>query len=169
MDNSTTQHRTLIIVSLLICLFLYLDSFLFPLRHTVETIKDLTSYRSTGRRGTSDTRTFTMTTEKRAYDIPGPLFAELNIDAKIGLDKSYITGAIQKLYLDTNDGTYIYAVGFMRTGLGKIFVPVMILAALAMLLSFKTIDNIKGRAYLTYAVFICSLLLFIAHMELNII
>ncbi|HEU4470179.1 MAG TPA: hypothetical protein VFR58_03775 [Flavisolibacter sp.] len=167
-DSTSKQHRIVIVASLFIGVFLYLDAYLFPLKHTTETITKLSAYRSSGRRGTSNYTTFTMTTEVRTYDIPALLFTELRTDSKIGLEKSYITGAIRKVHLDGGEFTYIYTVGYLRTGLGKIFVPAMMLAALAMLLFFKVIDNIRGRANLTYAVFIFALLLLFAHMELDI-
>jgi hypothetical protein len=168
MDKSAKHHYSILIISLSLCIFLYVDAYLLPLRHSTETVKRQNVYRSTGRRGNLDRRTYTISTNVRDYDIPGAVFAVLNTDMNIGLDKSYITGAIQKLSMDNDEATYVYAVGFMRTGFGKFFAPAVLLGGVAMLVFFKSHDNLQGRANLTYAVFICSLFLLFAHLDLHL-
>jgi hypothetical protein len=169
MDKTAKQHYALIITSLLICIFLYVDTYLIPFSHAVETVKDFRVYRSNGYRGRSDHRTYTLKTNVGEYDIPESFFDRINKDIIIGIDKSYLTGSIQMLYVDAGEGTYIYEAGFLRAGFGKIYVPLVIIGSITMLLCFRIIDNVKGRGNLSFAVFICSILLLLAYIDLHII
>ena len=73
------------------------------------------------------------------------------------------------LYVDAGEGTYVYEAGFLRAGFGKIYGPLVIIGSITMLLCFRIIDNVKGRGNLSFAVFICSILLLLAYIDLHII
>jgi hypothetical protein len=162
MDQSARRHYIIILISLAICVFLYIDSYLLPTKLSSEKIQDLAAYRS-GRNG----RVYTMRIQGKDYDIPLNLFEILNIDEQVNLEKSAFTGSLQRIGIVKETEIWIYNAGYLRARFGMLAVPGIILGCIAMLVFFKIIDNIKGRANLTYALFICSLLMLFAHLDLN--
>ena len=163
MDQSTTKHYIVILISLAICIFLYIDSYFLPIKQSSEKIQDLAAYRS-GRYG----RDYTMKIRGKVYDIPSSLFKILNIDEQVYLEESALTGSLQRVGVNKETEIWIYNAGYLRARIGMLLVPGIILGCIAMLVFFKIIDNIKGRANLTYALFICSLLMLFAHLDLNL-
>jgi hypothetical protein len=165
MDRSAKHHYLIIFASLALCIFLYADSYLFPQKHTVVKVQDLQKYYS-GRR--SQSVTYTMTVDNKEYDIPRNLYHGLNIDLDVEFQTSTLTGSLQKVVIENGEHVYAYETGYVRARLGQIVIPIVILGCLAMLAFFKIIDNLQGRANLTYALFISSLLLLFSHIDLNI-
>lgn len=110
-----------------------------------------------------------MKAERKEYYISGALFQHLNVNSDVELHKSCITGSLQKVSIRTIDQASACDAGFVRARMGRITVPLIILGCLAMLIFFKTIDNIQGRANLTYALLIGSFLLWYAHLDLRLL
>jgi len=164
MDQSARKHYIVILISLAICIFLYIDSYFIPTKQSSEKIQDLAAYRS-GRNG----RVYTMNIRGKVYDIPSSLFKILNIDEQVYLEESALTGSLQRVGVVKETEIWIYNAGYLRARFGRLVVPGIILGCFAMLVFFKIIDNIKGRANLTYALFICSLLMLFSHLDLNFI
>ena len=158
------HHRNVLWLSVLLCLFLLADAYVVPLKDSIEIVEDYNSYRS-GRRGQHTN--FTLTTNKDQYDIPGFLYNDLKTDRPIVLEKSVLTGAVQFARLEDSEKIYRYDIGYIRSILGKVFLGILGSGIAAMFLFFWKIDNIRGRANLTYALFISSLLLLFAHLDWN--
>lgn len=171
MDKSAKHHYTIIIISLAICLFLYVDSYFIPTKPTIEKVQDIIEYR-TGRwktgRDYGPRRVYTMKMKDKEYDIPQSLFFALNIDEEIEVEKSVVTGSLQRIGVFKEKEIWVYDAGYLRARVGRIAVPAIILGCLSMLIFFRIIDNVQGRANLTYALFICCLLLLFAHLDWNL-
>ena len=165
MDKTARQHRTILLVSLVLCFFIYIDSYFIPTELTRKKVEQLAEHH-TGRRGSG--RDYTLAIDGKSYDIPGNIFQALSVDEEVELEKSAFTGALQKIGIVREREIWVYEAGYVRARFGKFAVPSIIIGCIAMLIFFKIIDNIKGRANLTYVLFVCSILLFFAHLDLNI-
>lgn len=166
LDKTAKQHYAVIFISLAICLFLYIDSYLIPTTSVVQKVQDLNMYRS-GRNGKS--KVYTMTVDGKAYDIPSYLFSALSRDGDAIMEKSAFTGSLQCVGVIRENEIWMYEAGYLNARFGRIAVPAIIIGCIVMLLFFRIIDYVKGRANLTYALFICALLLLFAHLDLNFI
>ncbi len=109
-----------------------------------------------------------MKMQGKDYDIPRNLFYSLNINHDAVVEKSTFTGALQKVGVIRESEIWEYEAGYVRARLCRLCVPVVVLGAFAMLIFFTKIPNIKGRSNLSYTLFICSLLLFFAHLDLSL-
>jgi hypothetical protein len=108
MDRTAKQHRIIILVSLSICLFIYVDSYLIPTYSLFEKVEDLNEYR-TGKRGRHEV--YTMTIRNKPYDIPEYLFLALSIGSSVVLEKSVLTGSLQKVVVVKEDMGWEYEAG----------------------------------------------------------
>jgi hypothetical protein len=165
MDKSARHHYIVILISLLLCLFVYVDSYLIPIKTSLKKVQNLAEYRS-GKRGQN--MDYTVTIDNKEYDIPQGIYNTLNTDENALLYKSAFTGSLQKIGVIKEQEIWIYNAGYVRARFGKLAVPAIILGCLLMFIFFKIIDSIQGRANLAYALFICSLLLLFAHLDLDI-
>jgi len=164
-DNSSKHHYIIILTSLALCLFLYIDTYFVPVKSSIQKVQDMGEYYH-GR--SKSIPYYTMIIKGKEYDIPYYVFNAITVNDEVKLEKSVITGSLQRVGVFREDEIWLYEVGYLRVRFGKLAVPIIILGCLLMLVFFKIIDNIQGRANLSYALFICSLLLLFAHLDLNL-
>lgn len=164
-DDSFRHHYFIVLLSLAICLFLYIDSYLIPIESSIQKVQNC-SENFHGRRGQN--WTYTLEIKGKNYDIPVHLFKALNINDEVVIEKSVFTKSLQRVGVFKEQDLWMYETGYLRVRFGKFLVPINIIGCLLMLIFFNKIDSIPGRGNLSYALFIFSLILLFTYLDLDI-
>ena len=158
----TTLHYLLIGFCLLVCSFIFWDSFFAPVRTTVETVRDLA--RGSLSRSRSST-SYSLKTDHTWTTIPASLYWRADYGKDVTIGRSKVSGALVTVRVEDKGYRYTYRLGYVRAGLGRYLLPLVVLGALLLLLFYPRIDNAKGRSNLSIAVFVASLVLLYCHLD----
>jgi hypothetical protein len=132
---------------------MYLDTYLIPLKVSIEFVQGMkiSHYHR-------KSYTYSVRTNKGEFDITTSLFNALSIGDTLKVLRSSLTNVPQKACLERGDNAFTYAIGFLYGSSGLIFVPLVLLGTILVRGFYKSINNLKGRRNLTFAVFIISLI-----------
>jgi hypothetical protein len=144
---------------------MYVDAYLIPVKTSEEIVDALKDYRM--RRKNSTTHTYEMKTSKGKYDITKILYNHININDTVFIERSLISSAPRKVLSPKDEYVYIYEIGFIRARIGYIFLPLVLIGIISLLIFYKKIDYLPGRANLTYALLISATILFLFHLNIS--
>lgn len=161
---STLTNRypfTLLLLALLLCMFIYVDVYLVNTSITIERVSNTTS----GRLRTSSPTSYSLTTNNTWTTIPYSLYETIDIGDTIYVERSIITKALKGISFHEPDGVYTYHLDFIRAGLGRYLLP-LLLAGIAFMFYFSPkIDNPKGRVNLCYGTVVMAIYLIFNYID----
>lgn len=163
--GTKTIHFGILIVSLVICLFMYLDAYWLPCNASEEITLKANDFQSRGK--SSTTHSYLLTTNVGTYSITESLYRGISIGDTVYIERSSLTSVSQKAFLYKGEYIYMYEIGFLRARNGFIFTPMLLLGIIAFLLFYNKLDNLQGRVNMTYALFIGTLILFLFYLDLD--
>ena len=150
-------HHCLLIFSLLVSAFLYIDTYLLPLKTEQEVVLDFEHFSQRIRRSTN--HTYLIKTTKKEIDVTQLAYNSTSINDTIILVSSKLTNSIQKITIKKNGYLSTFLVGFVNARMGSIFTPVLIICIVGFLFFYKKINYQEGKNNFTYMIFISSLCL----------
>jgi hypothetical protein len=165
--NTEALHRKVLIASFILCVFLFADSYIIPAVELLDQITDLSD--STYRLKRSTGHTYVVTTTNHSYDVTKALFNFSDIGDTIILHKSIITNSLQEISVVKGDKIYTFPVGFIRARTGFIYTAIITIGIIIFFAFYTRLKNIQGRRNMTYFLLICSILLLLFHLDLDII
>ena len=147
-------HFRILIVPFAVCLFMYVDTYIFPVKATDEYVQEMN--KSNYRR---NSYTYFIETNRGEFDITKALFNALSAGDTLKVYRSALTGVPQKAYLDRKVYAATYDVGFVNGRSGLLFVPIILLGTILFRFLYTALKNLQGRINMTYFLLIASLVL----------
>jgi hypothetical protein len=157
-------HFLILIASLIICGFIYLETYAIPLRAHKEIVQNIHEKRVRYTIGSS-TRVYLMRTNSGEYEITGAIYDFTSVGDTVLIHHAIISQSVQKISIVKEDGIYTYQNGFARVQRGFFYLPIVIIGILCLLAFYHVIDNPKGAANLTYTLLILTLILLFCHIK----
>ena len=156
----------MLLFSMAVCAFIYIDAYFIPQEKVPVVITGMSYFKTGPRRiGGVSTYTYTLQTTRANYDIPYSLYNSVGKGDTIIISKSIITGAIQKAETHSNNDIYSFDIGFVRSGYGRINIPVLSFILILIFIVYRSINYLPGRRNITFALFICSLVALFFHVK----
>lgn len=150
---------------LFLCCFMYVDSYLIPVKKINEIVIKTQFFENRGLRRSD--KIYEIKTNKDDFVITKQLYNLIGEGDTILLLKSILTNSIQKLELQEDDYRYMFEVGFLRARLGMFLVPYLIILIIVNLVMNKKLTNSKGQKHLPYFWLIATLILMGFHLNLD--
>jgi hypothetical protein len=163
--NNTRFHYYVMYGCLALGVFMYLDTYIFPLKTGQAVITKLEVSQYKGRY--SHSYSYFMYTAGGKSSITELLFGDVNVKDTIYPQRSFLSHTLQKVTIKNQDKAAVYTVGFLSVRMGNIIVPLLMAGTLILLYYYKRIDNLQGKANLTYALLTAMLLTFLCYLDIN--
>ena len=156
-------HFFILIISLIICCFIFLETYLLPFSERNEEVRSLREKHS--RKKFSSDDNYFMETETGEYLITGSIYGAVSIGDTVVMRRAPISGSLQEISLPKENLAYNYFTGFARIHMGIIFLPLAVLGIFCMLIFYKRIDSMQGRTNLSFALFIIVIIMLFFHIN----
>jgi hypothetical protein len=158
-------HFIVIKACILICAFIYLDSYVIPLKDSTEVINDKRYFVNHSRR--TKYKTYYIKTTNRKFDATESFYNFTIISDSVILHSSPITRSIQKASVIKGDYIYTFEIGYLRAATGFIYIPVVLVILILFHIFYFSIKWPPGRRNLLITVIIATLLLFFYHLGIT--
>lgn len=163
---STRRFNLLLLCCcLFICCFMYVDSYLIPVKEIEEVVTETMYFKNSGLRKSSTS--YEIKTNKDDFDVPKQAYNSIGSGDTITISKSVLTNSIQKLQLLRDNDQYIFDVGFIRARLGMLLLPYLIILIITNLIMNRKLSNSKSQKHLPYFWLIAALVLLAFHLNLD--
>ena len=157
-------NLTLLLTSLFLCLFAYIDSYLAPLNYSTEVIVQKKYFENKMRYRVD--KTFELVTKNCDFDVTGSLYNAVKENDTIIIMSSKWTKSIQKVTVSELDVDDIYSVGFIRVRNGMVYTPILILFLTIAIILTRKLTKWGDRKFLPYTLLIASLIILGFHLGL---
>jgi hypothetical protein len=163
--NDSKIHFIIIRSCIFICAFIYLDSYVIPLKDSTEIIKDKNYYENKTRR--SKFKTYYIETTNKKFDASESFYNYSTVADTVILHSSPITRSIQKASVIRGEYSYSFEIGYVRTSTSFIYISVLLIILILFHIFYFSIKWPPGRRNLLITVIIGTLLVFFFHLGIT--
>jgi hypothetical protein len=123
--STIKKHFLVARICIFLCCFIYSDSYIIPLSKIKETVVDKKAFSYNTRKSRSIS--YNIKTNSRNFDVPAGFYHFVSLSDTVLLHYSPISRSIQKVTAARENNIHTFETGYVRYGLGQIFVPLVLL------------------------------------------
>lgn len=157
-------HYSVLTACLVVCILIYADVYLFPLRSNIEVVTDSRSELHYSK--TTLIFRYFIKTQRREYKVPASVYNGVDDGDSIVVFRSLAANSAQKIAINREGYKGIYDIGYLLTNSRCFIFALLPLGIITTLIFYNYIKYLPGRTNLTVFLAITTLYFLIAHLNL---
>ncbi len=156
--NTEKLHRFLILLSFLICVFIYLDCTLIPSDKRTEKVEKKNKYRQQTKRNSRKTYAYEIETNKSKQDVTGLLYDQISEQDTIKIYYSIISHVIQRVEINNEEKKITYENNYLNVNNGYVFLCILTVVTLFCQFAYNKLPYDESKKRIALFVFIATLI-----------
>jgi hypothetical protein len=162
--NKEKTHRLIMLFSLLLSVFIYVDCKYIPKKSRTELIKKKNIYENRTRRG-SVSNTYEIETYKSKLDVTKDIYDNTNENDSINIFYSIITHSIQQIVIPNEEEEKIFQNNYLNVYAGIFYLWPLVIGAIIAQFVYNKLPYEESKGNITYLIFIATLVAFFFHLS----